>query len=45
MILEHEELFRSGSNGLDIPANPQIHNKSDVMNQMMDRYAAAFSLK
>jgi len=43
--IDHKALFAEDANGMDIAANPQIHNKSSLMDAFMNRYQAAFHMQ
>lgn len=43
--IDHKALFAEDANGMDIAANPQIHNKSSLMDAFMNRYQTAFHMQ
>lgn len=45
IFVDYKKLFEDNGNALDIPANPQIHNTSIVMQAFMDRYGSAIIVK
>jgi hypothetical protein len=43
--IDYKILFDLGGTGLNIPANPQIHNTSVIMSEFIDRFQYAMTIK
>ncbi len=43
--IDHQALFGEDIDGMDIASNPQIHNKSTVLDAFMNRFKASIQLK
>ncbi|MBK6544066.1 MAG: hypothetical protein IPO78_11475 [Saprospiraceae bacterium] len=43
--IDYKKLFDEGGLGMDIAANPQIHNTSSIMNAFVDRFQSSIQIK